>query len=150
MPKMMQRDPALREALNHRHPLVECLINKDWQEHDMAIVIVVRSAPIGMVYSGFLVDLLGLGLKDVIGDYATNIIMGYLESDTISDVPFRRAAKRYPENFKTVIDYYAEQEGFETDTINDLMMTFKPASYDKLPSIVVVLDPEIANARTQA
>lgn len=82
--------------------------------------------------------------------YATDIIMGYLESDTISDVPFRRAAKRYPENFKTVIDYYAEQEGFETDTINDLMMTFKPASYDKLPSIVVVMDPEIANARTQA
>ncbi|MBW2613400.1 MAG: hypothetical protein JRE12_13725 [Deltaproteobacteria bacterium] len=79
--------------------------------------------------------------------YAEDVVMSYLESDTISDVPFRRAAKRYPENFKTVIDYYAQQEGFTADDLEDLMQAFKPESYDKLPSIVVVLDKEIANAR---
>ncbi|RLC00205.1 MAG: hypothetical protein DRH90_18935 [Deltaproteobacteria bacterium] len=79
--------------------------------------------------------------------YAEDVVMSYLESDTISDVPFRRAAKRYPENFKTVIDYYAQQEGFTADDLEDLMQAFKPESYGKLPSIVVVLDEEIANAR---
>jgi hypothetical protein len=74
--------------------------------------------------------------------------MGYLESDTISDVPFRRVADRYPENFKKVIDYCADREGFKADGIEDLMMQYKPESYDKLPSIVVVMDQEIANART--
>ncbi|RLB95672.1 MAG: hypothetical protein DRH90_25310 [Deltaproteobacteria bacterium] len=79
--------------------------------------------------------------------YAEDVVMGYLESDTISDVPFRRVAKRYPENFKTVIDYYAEQDGFVTGGLEDLMQAFKPESYDKLPGIVVVMDQEIANAR---
>lgn len=76
-----------------------------------------------------------------------DVVMGYLESDTISDVPFRRAAKRYPENFKTVIGYYAGREGFVADSLEDLMEAFKPESYDKLPSIVVVMDQEIAEAR---
>jgi hypothetical protein len=75
--------------------------------------------------------------------------MGYLESDTISDVPFRRVVQRYPENFKRVMDFFAAQEGFKADNIEDLMMTFKPESYDKIPSIVVTMDPEIANARTR-
>jgi len=78
--------------------------------------------------------------------YAENVVMGYLESDTISDVPFRRVAKRYPENFKTVIDYYAGQEGFVAESLEKLMQMFKPESYDKLPSIVVVMDNKIANA----
>ncbi|RLC05495.1 MAG: hypothetical protein DRH90_05760, partial [Deltaproteobacteria bacterium] len=72
IPKILRQDPALREALNHRHPLVACLINEDWQEFGVAIVIVMRSAPIGCVYSGFLVDVLGVGLKDVMGDYGVN------------------------------------------------------------------------------
>ncbi len=79
--------------------------------------------------------------------YAEEVVMGYLESDTISDIPFRRVAERYPENFKEVINYYVEREGFKVDGIEDLMMQFKPESYDKLPSIVVVMDQEIANAR---
>jgi hypothetical protein len=79
--------------------------------------------------------------------YAEDVVMGYLESDTISDVPFRRAAKRCPENFKTVIDYYAEQENFVADSLEDLIQTFKPESYEKIPSIVVVMDQEIADAR---
>jgi hypothetical protein len=79
--------------------------------------------------------------------YAEDVVMGYLESGTISDVPFRRVAKRYPENFKTVINYYAGQEGFVADNLEDLMQKFKPESYDKLPSIVVVMDQKIADAR---
>jgi hypothetical protein len=79
--------------------------------------------------------------------YAEDVVMGYLESDTISDVPFRRAAKRYPENFKTVINYYAGQDGFTAGGLEDLMRAFKPESYDKLPGIVVVMDQKIANAR---
>ncbi|MEE4261595.1 MAG: hypothetical protein V2I56_02825 [Desulfobacteraceae bacterium] len=72
IPKMLRRDPALRKALNYRHPLVACRINKDWQEHGMALVIVARGAPTGIVYSGFLLDLLGLGLKDAMGDYGVS------------------------------------------------------------------------------
>jgi hypothetical protein len=79
--------------------------------------------------------------------YAAEVVMGYIESDSISDVPFRRIAKRYPENFKKVIDYYVEQEGFNNGGIEDFIVQFKPESYDKLPSIVVVLDQKIANAR---
>ena len=81
--------------------------------------------------------------------YTAGVVMGYLESNSVSDVPFRRVAERYPENFKTVIGYYGEREGFKVDNIEDLMMIFKRASYSKLPGIVVVMDPEIANARTE-
>jgi len=79
--------------------------------------------------------------------YATEVVMGYLESDSISDVPFRRVAKRHPENFRKVIDYYAGKEGFVVNDLEDLIQKFKPESYDKLPSIVVVMDQEIADAR---
>lgn len=71
----------------------------------------------------------------------------FIQPDTISDVPFRRAAKRYPENFKTVIDYYAEQENFVADSLEDLIQMFKSESYEKIPSIVVVMDKGIADAR---
>ena len=40
------------------------------------------------------------------------IVMGYLESDAVSDVPLRRMAERFPENFKRVIGYYRDREGF--------------------------------------
>ena len=72
IPKILQRDPGLREALNYHHPLMECRINKNWQEHGMAIVLVARSAPTGIVYSVFLVDVLGVGLKDIMGDYGVS------------------------------------------------------------------------------
>jgi len=79
--------------------------------------------------------------------YAADVIMGYLESDTISDVPFRRAAQRFPDNFKKVINYFAEQEDFVADNLEDLIQAFKPESYEKIPSIVVVMDKGIADAR---
>ena len=77
---------------------------------------------------------------------AAEVVLGYLESDTISDVPFRRAVKRHPDNFKKVIDYYGEQEGFKANDIDALIQTFKPEAHNKIPSIVVTMDQEIANA----
>ena len=68
LPKLLRKDPALNEALNFRHPLVDCLINKDWDEKKFADVYIIREAPSGLVLSGFLVDLAGVGLKDVTGD----------------------------------------------------------------------------------
>ena len=79
--------------------------------------------------------------------YAAEVVMGYLESDTISDVPFRKVAECYPQNFKKVMDYYGEQEGFEASDIEGLMRQFKPGSYEKIPGIVVIMDQEITNAK---
>ncbi|MEJ2164793.1 MAG: hypothetical protein P8X90_04630 [Desulfobacterales bacterium] len=68
-PKLLRKDPALKEALDHRYPLVTCLINKDWQESKFANVYIIRDAPSGLVLSTFLIDIAGIGLKDAIGDY---------------------------------------------------------------------------------
>jgi len=76
---------------------------------------------------------------------AEDLVLGYLESDTISDVPFRRVAQKFPDNFKQVISYYGNQEGFFSSRIDDLMLEFKPDTFDKLPGIVVILDNEAAN-----
>ncbi len=73
-----------------------------------------------------------------------NLVLGYLESDSISDVPFRRVARGFPHNFNKVISYYKDQEGFFSDQIDDLMMEFKPKTFDKLPGIVTVLDSEMS------
>jgi hypothetical protein len=69
MPAKLRNDPLLREALSFRHPLVECLINEDWDEQKFATVFIIRDAPAGLVFGGFLVDLAGIGLKDCWGDY---------------------------------------------------------------------------------
>ena len=58
-------------------------------------------------------------------------------------MPFRRVAKKFPHNFNRVIVYYRDQEGFLSGHIEDLMMEFKPGSFDKVPGIVTVLDTEI-------
>ncbi|MBW2670058.1 MAG: hypothetical protein JRD87_09285 [Deltaproteobacteria bacterium] len=76
---------------------------------------------------------------------AEDLVLGYLESDTISDVPFRRVAQKFPDNFKQVISHYGNQEGFFSSRIDDLMLEFKPDTVDKLPGIVVILDNEAAN-----
>jgi len=77
-------------------------------------------------------------------------VLGYLESDSISDVPFRRVAKKFPHNFNDVVAYYRDQEGFFSDQIEDLMMEFKPDSFDKLPGIVAVLDGEMVRLARSA
>ena len=69
--------------------------------------------------------------------------MEYLDSESISDIPFRKAAERFPENFKAVMEYLGEQEGFEAVGINGLMREFKPQSFNKLPTTVVTLDSEM-------
>jgi len=71
------------------------------------------------------------------------LVMGYLDSDSVSDVPLRRMAERFPENFKRVIEYYQDQEGFFSTDIEDLMWEFKPDSFEKLPGIVTILDAEM-------
>jgi len=80
-----------------------------------------------------------LGRRD-----AEALVLGYLESDTISDVPFRRVAQNFPENFKQVIAYYGDQEGFSSRRIDDLILEFKPQSFNKLPGILAILDSELA------
>lgn len=69
LPALLRQEPLLLEALNYHHPLVTCLINENWREHRMASIYVIRDAPTGFVFSGFLVDLAGLGLKDAWGNY---------------------------------------------------------------------------------
>ncbi len=71
------------------------------------------------------------------------LVMDYLESESVSDVPFRRVAEKYPDNFNQVISYHREQEGFSSVHIDDLMMEFKPDSFDKLPGVVSILDSEM-------
>ncbi|MBW2136624.1 MAG: hypothetical protein JRH06_03605 [Deltaproteobacteria bacterium] len=79
-----------------------------------------------------------------------DLVLDYLESDSISDVPFRRVAKKFPGNFSRVIAYYGDQEGFFSRNIEDLMMEFKPNSFDKLPGMVSVLDSEMARLARSA
>jgi hypothetical protein len=78
------------------------------------------------------------------------IVMGYLESDSISDIPFRRIAKKFPDNFSRVLAYYLDQEVFSSSQINDLMREFKPESFNKLPGIVTILDAEMAKLARSA
>jgi hypothetical protein len=66
LPKLL-RNEALLEALSSRLPLVECLINKEWREHEVANVLIVRDGPAGLVFAYFLVDLADSGLRDAWG-----------------------------------------------------------------------------------
>jgi len=78
------------------------------------------------------------------------IVMGYLESDSISDTPFRRMAKRLPHNFTRVMTYYQNQKALSSSRIDDLMREFKPESFKKLPGIVTILDAEMARLARSA
>jgi hypothetical protein len=78
------------------------------------------------------------------------VVMGYLESDSISDIPFRRVAKRFPHNFSLVMAYYLDQEDFSSSQIDDLIMEYKPESFNKLPGIVTILDAEMARLARSA
>ncbi|MDO9529813.1 MAG: hypothetical protein Q7J27_11755 [Syntrophales bacterium] len=72
-----------------------------------------------------------------------DIIMDYLESDSISDIPFRKMAKIFPDNFERVIEYVLDWDGFSFDMIGELMRHYKPQTFDKLPTYVAVLDSEM-------
>jgi len=80
---LLRQNPDLLEALNYRHPPAKCLVNKDWQESKLVSATIIRKAPSGLVLSCFLVDLLGLGLKDVWGNYGlTDADIEQLESES--------------------------------------------------------------------
>jgi hypothetical protein len=74
---------------------------------------------------------------------AEDLVLEYLETESISDTPFRKVAKRFPGNFKKVMEYIGEQKGFGAVEIDDLMREFKPYSFNKLPTTVAVLDSEM-------
>ncbi len=73
------------------------------------------------------------------------LIADYLASEWVSDTPFRRAAGRFPANFREVMAYLGLKMGFEAVEIDALMREFKPDSFDKLPATIVVLDSEISS-----
>jgi hypothetical protein len=76
---------------------------------------------------------------------AEDLVFGYLESESVSDIPFRKMAGRFPDNFKKIMAYIGQQEGFDAVEIDDLMRDFKPHSFNKLPTTVVVLDSEMSS-----
>jgi hypothetical protein len=74
---------------------------------------------------------------------AEDLVLGYLETESISDIPFKKVAKRFPGNFKKVMEYLGGQKGFGAVEIDDLMREFKPHSFNKLPTTVTILDSEM-------
>jgi hypothetical protein len=74
-----------------------------------------------------------------------DLVMEYLESEAVSNIPFGKAAKRFPDNFKAIMEYLGEQEDFDAVDIDDLMREFKPHSFNKLPTTVVILDSEMTH-----
>jgi len=81
---------------------------------------------------------------------AEELVAEYLTSDSISDVPLRRMAERFPLNFKRVIEQFQDEEGSYPTDIEDLMWEFKPWTFKKLPRIVTVLDGRMASLAKRA
>lgn len=72
-----------------------------------------------------------------------DVIIGYLESDSITDIPFRNMAERFPDNFARVIEYVLNWERFSVNMIDELMLKYKPQTFDKLPNNIAILDSEM-------
>jgi hypothetical protein len=70
-------------------------------------------------------------------------LLDYLEDEAVSDLPFRRLAAKFPDNFKKVFYYYSDDIDFYGEGVDDLMREFKPESFDKLPHTVVLMDAEM-------
>jgi hypothetical protein len=81
---------------------------------------------------------------------AEDLVMEYLESDAVSDIPFRKAAKRFPDNFTAVMEYMGKQHDFESVDIEDLMREFKPQTFNKLPTTVAILHSEMTELAQMA
>jgi hypothetical protein len=81
-----------------------------------------------------------------LGRYETeDLVIEYLESDSVLDIPFRKVAHKFPDNFKKVIEYLGQQEGFDAIEVEDLIQEFKPDSFNKLPTTVAILDSEMTD-----
>jgi hypothetical protein len=63
--KRPQRAPGGRAAARGLPPLSGCLINANWQQCGLAHILVTRATATQVHAVGFLVDVLGVGLKDV-------------------------------------------------------------------------------------
>lgn len=96
---------------------------------------------------GWFIDVFRAPEQHMGEEKAEELVLGYLESDSISDVPFRKMAERFPENFRRVIEHFQAQEedGFDSTDLEDLMWEFKPWTFNKLPGIVTVLDAQMAS-----
>ncbi|MFZ0614161.1 MAG: hypothetical protein WAM73_18105 [Desulfobacterales bacterium] len=88
--------------------------------------------------------------RDHIGRPETvEFLFDYLESPGVSDVPFRRVQKRFPEAFKKMLDYYQDEFDVTVKSVDDLMRIYKPQTFDKLPGNMVMLDSEIIRIALQ-
>jgi len=79
-----------------------------------------------------------------------DLVLGYLHSDSISDVAFRKVAQRFPDNFSQVMGYYLGTNKISADHIDGLMHEFKPWTFEKLPTTVAILDSEMARLSRMA
>ncbi|MGD9349706.1 MAG: hypothetical protein PVF71_08620 [Desulfobacterales bacterium] len=67
------------------------------------------------------------------------LVLGYLTSEMVSDLPFKRVAARFPRNFKKIMRSTVNIEQGDPGNVEDLMMEFKPYTLQKFPHVVVTL-----------
>jgi hypothetical protein len=99
-------------------------------------------------YGGFL-DLFARPQEHIGRPETVELLFAYLEDPVISDVPFRRVQKRFPEAFNKVLANCRHEFDVSVENVDDLMRIFKPKTFDKLPGTVVVLDSEITRIAAQ-
>ncbi len=99
-------------------------------------------------YGGFL-DLFARPQEHIGRSETLNFFFDYLNDPVISDIPFRRVQKRFPQAFNTVLDYYKEEFEETVKNVDDLMRVYKPETFDKLPGTMVVLSSEIIRIASQ-
>ena len=73
--------------LSPDYPVETCVVNADWQDVHMANVLLVRRTPSGLSCVGFLVDLQGVGLKDV----AVHVRLDGRGLDRLRDIGFKES-----------------------------------------------------------
>jgi hypothetical protein len=89
------------------------------------------------------VDIFRYPEKHLDQEETVDFLLDYLEDEMVSDIPFRRVAAKFLDNFKRVFDYYGDDIGYYGESVDDLMRVFKPESFDKLPRTVVLLDAQM-------
>jgi hypothetical protein len=99
-------------------------------------------------YGGFL-DLFARPQEHIGRPETVELLFAYLEDPVISDVPFRRVQKRFPEAFKKMLDSYQDEFDATVRDVDDLMRIFKPQTVEKLPGTVVVLNSDITYIASQ-
>jgi len=72
-PKIFRDNPGLKESLDFKHPLVDCLINEDWEEKKVATISIIRDAPVGRLVVSFQIDLETRGFIRGWGNFGLSI-----------------------------------------------------------------------------